>query len=147
MMVKLYLRKLKTISIMKTSLLSFILLFSCLSMVSQTVPLSLDYHPQASEDAIVICGNARFTVLTSRLVRMEWSADQKFEDRATLGVVNRNLDVPMFSVKKSKSKVVIKTDDITLTYSFFFKGVSYLVSFFIELFVAFKLIKDCWSSG
>ena len=102
---------------MKSNLLSFILLFSCLSMASQTVPLSLDYHPQASEDAIVICGNARFTVLTSRLVRMEWSADQKFEDRATLGIVNRNLDVPMFSVKKSKSKVVIKTDDITLTYS------------------------------
>lgn len=70
----------------------------------------------ADEGAIVVCGNARFTILTSRLIRMEWSENGKFEDRATLGVVNRNLDVPEFSVRRSKSKLVIKTNDLTLTY-------------------------------
>ena len=66
---------------------------------------------------MVVCGNARFTVLTSRLIRMEWSADGAFEDRATLGIVNRDLEVPAFDVKKSGSKLVIKTSDLTLTYS------------------------------
>lgn len=47
---------------------------------------------------------------------MEWSADSQFEDRATLGVVNRDLQVPAFSVKKSKSQVVIRTSCMTLTY-------------------------------
>ena len=58
---------------------------------------------------LLIFGKARFTVLTDRLIRMEWAEDSKFEDRATLGIINRDLDVPAFDVQKSKSKVVIKT--------------------------------------
>ena len=76
-----------------------------------------EFRPVASRDAQVLFGKARFTVLTPRLIRMEWAADSKFEDRATLGVVNRDLEVPEFEVKQSKSKVVIKTSDMTLTYS------------------------------
>ena len=76
-----------------------------------------EFSPKASEDAQVVFGKARFTVLTSRLIRMEWAADSQFEDRASLGVVNRNLDVPHFDVKQSKSKVVIKTSCMTLTYT------------------------------
>ena len=56
----------------------------------QTVPEATD--PAASPEATVIFGNARFTVLTPRLVRMEWSADGKFEDRATLGIVLTSLN-------------------------------------------------------
>ena len=75
------------------------------------------FYPKAHDEAEIIFGNARFTVLTSRLVRMEWASDGKFEDRATLGIVNRNLDVPAFDVRKTSSKVVIKTSDMTLTYA------------------------------
>ena len=32
-------------------------------------------NPMASEKAMVTYGNARFTVLTDRLVRMEWAED------------------------------------------------------------------------
>ena len=42
--------------------------------------------PVADPKAVVVSGNTRFAVLESRLVRMEWAADGKFEDRATLGV-------------------------------------------------------------
>lgn len=73
-------------------------------------------YPVASKDAQVIVGNARFTVLTPRLVRMEWAADGKFEDRASLGVINRNLPVPEFKVNKSANKLVIRTSDLTLYY-------------------------------
>ena len=72
--------------------------------------------PKADPSAVVLSGNARFTVLTSRLVRMEWSEDGLFEDNATLTFVNRKLQVPDFKVSKTKSKVVIKTSDLTLTY-------------------------------
>lgn len=74
------------------------------------------WNPVADEAAVVTFGNARFTVLTSRLVRMEWAEDGQFEDRASLAVVNRRLEVPAFKVNRSSRKLVIKTADLTLTY-------------------------------
>ena len=73
-------------------------------------------RPAATPESEVVFGNARFTVLTPRLVRMEWSADGKFEDKATLGIVNRQLDVPDFEVRKTKNAVTLKTDFLTLKY-------------------------------
>lgn len=74
------------------------------------------FAPKAKEEAMVVAGKARFTVLTSRLVRMEWDENGRFEDRATLAIVNRNLDVPAFTVSRKKNAVTIKTADLTLTY-------------------------------
>lgn len=73
-------------------------------------------NPVASGQAVVVQGHARFTVLTSRLIRMEWAEDGVFEDRATLGVVNRCLEVPSFTVKRSRSVLTIQTKDVTLEY-------------------------------
>ena len=73
-------------------------------------------NPLADTQAVVICGNARFTVLTSRMIRMEWSPSASFEDRASLAIVNRKLPVPDYSVQKKGKGVVIKTKDLTLTY-------------------------------
>ena len=102
-------------------ILAICILLSCslIMMRAQTDVVSLSddaFRPAASSEAQVVAGKARFTVLTPRLIRMEWAADGNFEDRATLGVVNRDLEVPSFDVKKSKSKVVIKTSGLTLTY-------------------------------
>ena len=74
-------------------------------------------NPRAQDGAIVVSGNARFTILTDRLVRMEWAADGRFEDHATLGVVNRNLPVPRFSTSRKNGVLTISTDKMTLTYS------------------------------
>ena len=73
--------------------------------------------PKAAAEAEVVFGNARFTVLGSRLIRMEWAEDGKFEDRATLGIVNRNMPVPQFTAKRSGKKLTIRTKDLTLTYT------------------------------
>ena len=54
-------------------------------------------NPRAQYGAIVVSGNARFTILTDRLVRMEWAENSAFEDRASLTIVNRNLPVPRFN--------------------------------------------------
>lgn len=84
------------------------------SVPSQAASPAAD--PTASPEAIVTFGNARFTVLTPRLIRLEWSADGKFEDRATLGVINRRLSVPDFDVRKSSGSVTVRTDFLTLKY-------------------------------
>ena len=92
--------------------LSLLLILATLSAWAQDIG-----DPVADPAAVVVCGNARFTVLGSRLIRMEWAEDGQFEDRATLGVVNRKMPVPPYTTKRSGKGVTIKTGDITLTYS------------------------------
>ena len=101
-------------------ILSALLSLLMINMVSAMTPSDTnqsEFHPKAHENAVVTSGKARFTVLTSRLIRLEWAEDGKFEDRATLGIINRDLEVPSFKVQKSRSKIVINTSDMTLTYS------------------------------
>ena len=73
-------------------------------------------NPMASEKAMVTYGNARFTVLTDRLVRMEWAEDGIFEDRASMTFVNRNLPVPRFTSSVKAGVLTITTDRIKLVY-------------------------------
>ena len=73
-------------------------------------------NPVARPEAQVVVGNARFTVLTDRLVRMEWAENGRFEDHATLAIVNRDLPVPKFSTTRTGEGVRIKTSFFELTY-------------------------------
>ncbi len=76
------------------------------------------YNPVADPKAIVTAGNARFTVLTPQLIRMEWAADGKFEDHASLVFLNRNLPVPKFGADRDNLGAVnIKTEALDLTYN------------------------------
>lgn len=72
--------------------------------------------PFADEAAIVIHGDARFTVLTSRLIRIEHSPSGTFEDRATQTVVNRAFDVPEFSVRRGEGSLEIITEHLHLVH-------------------------------
>lgn len=72
--------------------------------------------PLANSSSIVKSGNARFTVLTSGLIRMEWDSLGIFENNATQVVLNRSLDKPDFKVKDTKNKVTIVTNKLRLTY-------------------------------
>jgi len=74
------------------------------------------YNPVADPKATVLIGHARFTVLTSQLVRMEWSADGKFEDHSSLVFLNRRLPVPKFSVKKDEQRLALDTDGLHIAY-------------------------------
>ncbi|MEJ5944790.1 TIM-barrel domain-containing protein [Pseudokineococcus basanitobsidens] len=56
----------------------------------------------------------RFTVLTSRLVRMEWSDDGVFVDRPTAVVADRDFPVPDFSVERDGDAVQIRTEHVHL---------------------------------
>lgn len=61
-------------------------------------------------------GNARFTFMTDRMVRMEWSENAEFEDRATLAVCNRHFPIVKFSAKQSGRNWLIKTSALTIRY-------------------------------
>ena len=53
-------------------------------------------NPQADPSSIIVEGNARFTILAPDLIRLEWSPEGKFEDRASQVVVNRRLPTVKF---------------------------------------------------
>ena len=48
-------------------------------------------NPVADPAAVVLAGNARLTVLTPQMIRMEWSANKQFEDHASMVFLNRKL--------------------------------------------------------
>ena len=72
--------------------------------------------PVADPAAVVTSGNVRFTVLTSRMVRIQYSQTAQFEDRATFAIVNRRLPVPEFTTETSDGYLYIRTADLTLRY-------------------------------
>ena len=81
------------------------------------LPFSLAYDPVANPKATVTFGKFRATVLTSTLVRMEFSPNATFDDRASLQVVHRHLPVPDFSVTKlNETAIRVTTSDLSLTY-------------------------------
>ncbi len=73
-------------------------------------------NPIANPASIITFGKARFTVLTTGLVRMEWDSLGVFEDNATQVIVNRYLPKPNFIVKQTANKLNIATDKFQLTY-------------------------------
>lgn len=75
------------------------------------------YDPVADPQATVTVGNARFTFLTPRVVRLEWSADGVFEDRASYVFMNRRLPVPDVAVREVDQGIRAFGDYFTLEYS------------------------------
>lgn len=74
-------------------------------------------NPVADPKAIVTAGKARFTVLTPELVRMEWDADGKFEDHASIVFLNRRMPVPKFQATNDGGVLTIQTSALTLHFS------------------------------
>jgi alpha-glucosidase (family GH31 glycosyl hydrolase) len=73
--------------------------------------------PVADPSAVVTLGQARFTVLTPELIRMEWAADGKFEDHASFVFLNRRLLVPKFSHQVDAGTLTLQTDTLKLVYT------------------------------
>ena len=72
--------------------------------------------PVANSGAVVTSGNARFTVLTPQMIRIEYSDKCAFEDRATFAIQNRQLDVPSFATNDDGEYLYITTEKVTLKY-------------------------------
>ncbi|EXJ95502.1 hypothetical protein A1O1_00624 [Capronia coronata CBS 617.96] len=78
------------------------------------------YHfeskPLAHPEAVVKGPHYRFTLLTDRLLRYEWSYDGKFEDRASTFAINREFPVPQFQAIDREDELEIITDHLHLSY-------------------------------
>ena len=72
--------------------LKLIMALTLATLLATSATAAEHYRPRANDSQTVVAGNARFTVLTPRMIRMEWSADGRFEDNATFGIVNRAFD-------------------------------------------------------
>ncbi len=78
----------------------------------------LDVQPIADPAAVVTAPRARFTVLTPRLLRLEYSPINRFEDRASQVFWYRAQPVPPLEVERAADRVVITTEHLRLTYRF-----------------------------
>ena len=88
---------------MKKIISLFPILFTSFSIIAEN-------NPVADPNAIVISGDMRFTVLTPEMIRIEWSGNQIFEDRASFSVINRRLPVPSFTKEEKDGFLYIKTE-------------------------------------
>jgi alpha-glucosidase (family GH31 glycosyl hydrolase) len=77
----------------------------------------LDLKPKASPKSIVYAQNARFTLLTSRLIRIEYSPNNQFEDRASQAFWYREQSTPEFTVNHDDNTLIIDTHDLLLKYT------------------------------
>ena len=66
--------------------------------------------------ATVVDGPARFEVITPTLIRMEYAADGRFEDRPTFNAVARNVTPPPFALRTLSSGLEIRTARLVLRY-------------------------------
>ncbi len=72
---------------------------------------------EANPKAIVSGKTYRFTVLSPRLIRLEYSLNGAFLDRPTGLVLHRNLPLPKFHTKDNDYFIEISTDYFKLTYT------------------------------
>jgi alpha-glucosidase (family GH31 glycosyl hydrolase) len=76
----------------------------------------LPARPQANPDAVLSGDHWRITVLTDGLLRLEWSPDGGFEDRASTFAWYRDLPVPDFEVVDGPDALEVLTERFHLTY-------------------------------
>jgi alpha-glucosidase len=72
--------------------------------------------PAAHPDSMVVSGKARFTILTPRLLRLEWSETGVFEDRASYAFPTRHGPVPFYRVRQKDRRLEISTSHLILCY-------------------------------
>jgi len=76
-----------------------------------------DFTPVADGAAIVRGDSYRFSVLTPRLIRAEYSPEGEFEDRPSQVFWHRDQPVPEFESTVTDEQVLIETDELTLEYT------------------------------
>lgn len=77
---------------------------------------TLDMHPVAKPEAVIAGETYRFTVLTDRLIRMEYQEEGRFVEEPTQRVLCRDFPVPNFRVLDKEDSLEIVTDKLHLYY-------------------------------
>ena len=74
------------------------------------------YHGVCRPESVIQGARYRFTILTSRLIRIEYSKKGCFEDRPSQLAINRDFDTPLFSVRDEPNCLEIHTKHLSLYY-------------------------------
>lgn len=77
----------------------------------------IPFEPIANEKAVVLGPAVRFSILTDRLIRMEYNPKGVFEDRPSQTFWFRKQPVPYFSTSVHEKTVVIQTTALNLVYT------------------------------
>lgn len=74
-------------------------------------------NPIAHPESIIVSDQVRFTVLTERIIRLEWSSCGVFEDRATYAFPTRYNDKPSaISTYMQGQNLIIETSQLKVVY-------------------------------
>jgi hypothetical protein len=76
----------------------------------------LSFHPIALPEATIRLGNMRFTVLTERLIRLEYHPEACFEDLASQAIWYREQAVPAFELMIGEGSLKLETAYLRLSY-------------------------------
>lgn len=78
--------------------------------------IKLNLNSNIDPAAVIQSGNVRFSILKSRLIRMEYDPAQKFEDRPSQVFWYRNQPTPPFRVHEEDGLLIVETDELILRY-------------------------------
>ncbi len=84
--------------------------------MTYTKSFPIHFQGAASADAVVTVPGARFTLLSPRLLRLEYSPTDQFEDRPSQAFWCRRLTAPRFDVRRENESIEIETDHLLLHY-------------------------------
>ncbi|HTV81656.1 MAG TPA: TIM-barrel domain-containing protein [Acidobacteriaceae bacterium] len=71
----------------------------------------------SGRSSTVVDGNARFTVITPTLIRLEYSSDGKFIDRRSYFAWERDLMPPQFTVNRAAGRLSITTSRMKMSWA------------------------------
>lgn len=86
-------------------------------MLATPEQFKLTFRPYAAPHAVVQLATVRFTVLTDRLIRLEYHPEGHFEDRASQAFWFREQPVPEFRAETADTGVEIETEYLHLRYT------------------------------
>ena len=76
----------------------------------------LEFQPVADPNATVVADSARFTIFTTRLIRLEYAANGRFQDNPSQPFWYRKQPVPDFEHSLTNGRLHIETDQLHLSY-------------------------------
>ena len=76
----------------------------------------LEFQPVADPNATVVADSARFTIFTTRLIRLEYAANGRFQDNPSQPFWYRKQPVPAFEQSVVNGRLHIETDQLHLSY-------------------------------
>jgi putative sterol carrier protein len=85
------------------------------TMTIYTESFPIRFRPVARPEAIITGPGVRFTVLTSRLIRIEYSSTDTFEDRPSQAFWYREQPVPDYEVRREGGRIQIETQHLNLS--------------------------------